>query len=128
MQRSLVSEIYGYAVCLLAIVVAFAALAGTIHGAFGIARPAPGPTFFVQHRGPFGQMPAPPPKADVPFPDAMDAGPPPQLRGMRERVVAGARFDGAAHLTTSLIVLLAAGGLFFWHWRWLHEPARAAAS
>lgn len=127
MQRSVPSQIYGYVVCLLAIVVALASLAGLVNSAFRAGHPGMGTRIMIRRAGAdrFGGPNWMPSRAGGPQ-AGMPA--PPQ---MREAFAAGARSSAIGGMVTHLILLLAAAGLFFWHWRWLHgseSPREAPAS
>lgn len=122
MERPLVSQIYAYLVCLLAIVVGLASLAGVISNAFRTAHPTMRPAMLMRHMGPGpfeGGM-----RGTMRFPQDQPPSPVgtpgPMMQQMHERFIADARYDAVRRLVTDLILLIAAVALFNWHWRWLH--------
>ncbi|MGZ3531961.1 MAG: hypothetical protein ACXWNK_08650 [Vulcanimicrobiaceae bacterium] len=126
MERPLVSQIYAYIVCLLAIVVALGSLAGFVNNAFRVAHPTMLPGMMVRHAGfgPFGHgmRTMPPPEAGAP--NAGGATGP--MMQIHQRFIADARYDAVRALVTHLVLLIAAVALFLWHWRWLHGRAATA--
>ena len=128
MPRPLVSQIYAYLICVIAILVALASLAGFVKSAFRVAHPtfAGGPLITERHFG-FGgrygrgmrapELPPLPPPGAPGVRTFRVAGPPVELQ---QRFIADARYAAVGKLVTNLVLLLAAIALFLWHWRWLH--------
>ena len=129
-----IAQVYGYAVCLVAIVVALINIASIVNSAFDRANPLEsGPTFgpsltsFEAYKATYRQVPATTGTAA-----AADTLPEPALRARYDALasdrVASVRYRTAREMTTSGILLLLACGLFFFHWRWarrLHAEAGA---
>jgi hypothetical protein len=124
-----VPHLYGYSVCLVAVITGLFCTASVIRGLFNLSNPLRGDmerfsvsaslTSFEAYRATYqrelmfrGNRDA---KPDT-LPDA-------ELRARYEALkadrIAGARFEAARSITTSAILLLLAVGLFGWHWRWL---------
>jgi hypothetical protein len=115
MQRSVVGSIYGYLVCLLAIVIFVHSSAGIVNSVFGMASPASGFGAPVGARGGPGNIffrTLPPPNINVRE----------NSRITVRTVFAGeGRLQAARMLIVSLVLLGIAILLFRWHWRWLHS-------
>ncbi|MGR4064974.1 MAG: hypothetical protein ACLQPV_05955 [Vulcanimicrobiaceae bacterium] len=140
MQRSVVGNIYGYIVCLLAIVIAIHSAVGIVNGVFGIASPETfhqrGPmmgmrgwgdarsgqksvnsSFFIRgNRGGIAQ-------GTLPMPGIGSM--PGNFGDRRASMVARARLQAIRGLVVSLVLLAVAAALFRWHWRWLQNPQPA---
>ena len=124
MQRSVVGSIYGYLVCLLAIVIFVHSSAGIVSSIFGMASPASGfgapmgARVFPGERGPgnifFRTLP--PPNVNVPEPSRIT---------VRTAFAGEGRLQAARMLVVSLVLLGIAILLFRWHWRWLHSTQPA---
>lgn len=131
------SSRFGYAVCLIAVVVFLAGSAGFVGSAFRIVHPIPLHQIVMRHFvGPFGHlhmgrgehggpMPGAMPNASAPATRALVGMPALRRRQMRARFEADARYGALAHLTTWLVLLIVAGVLFARHWRWLN-PQRSS--
>ncbi len=137
MQRiPIIANIYGYAVCLIAVVVFFAGTAAFIGSAFGAVHPTPFHPFLTRNirieRGPLpnmmwreqsGPMHAGAMHAGSMQPGAMQAGMMPQAAvspaAHRASMLANARFGAIRRMTIALAMLIVAGILFARHWRWL---------
>lgn len=129
MQRSsIIGDIYGYLVCLLAIVIFVHAAAGFINSAFG---GSPGMGFhrtmlMTMRGGPGGPMWRGQMRGTMPRwnmnPDVTISPPPgaPQVQ-VAARIHRGPDVRG---LVVNAVLLLIAVLLFGWHWRWLRtRPA-----
>ena len=128
-----VAQLYGYAVCLIAIVVFIASMTSLVENAFTLANPLqsresdfgmePSVTSFESYRSTYDrerQMREPLTAAAV-----RDTVPEQVLRqryeALRADRVARTRFQAQRSLTTSALSLLIAVGLFGVHWRWLRS-------
>lgn len=126
MQRvPVIANIYGYAVCLIAVVVFFIATAGFIGGVFNVIHPTPGRMFAMQHmrfgtagRSATGMMWKGQSPANA-MPRAMRTLPAPS------HLVANSRYAALRRLVISLAMLILAGVLFVRHWRWLEATSVA---
>lgn len=124
MQRSLVGSVYGYLVCLLAILIFVHSSAGIVNSIFGMASPASafsapmGPRVFSGERGPgnifFRTLP--PPNANMPSNSRIT---------VRTAFAGEGRLQAARRFAVSLVLLGIAILLFGWHWRWLHDTQPA---
>ena len=124
MQRSVVGSIYGYLVCLLAIVIFVHSSAGIVNSVFGMASQASGfgapmnARVFRGERGPgnifFRALP--PPNVNMPENPRII---------VHTAFAGGGRLQAARIFAVSLVLLAISILLFGWHWRWLHrtEPA-----
>ena len=134
MQRiPIIANIYGYAVCLIAVIVFFAGTAAFIGGAFGAVHPTPFHPFMTRNirieRGPLPGNMMWRGHAGAMHAGAMHAGAI-QHPGMmpqaaipstahRASMLANARFAAIRRMTIALAMLVLAGILFARHWRWL---------
>ena len=129
MQRiPIIANIYGYAVCLIAVIVFFAGTAAFIGGAFGAVHPTPFHPFMTRNirieRGPLpgnmmwrghaGAMHA----GAIQHPGMMPQAAIPST-AHRASMLANARFAAIRRMTIALAMLVLAGILFARHWRWL---------
>ncbi len=138
MQRiPIIANIYGYAVCLIAVIVFFAGTAAFIGGAFGAVHPTPFHPFMTRNirieRGPLpgnmmwraqaGAMHAGAMHTDAVHTGAMHTGMMPQAAvspaAHRASMLANARYAAIRRMTIALAMLILAGVLFARHWRWL---------
>ena len=133
MQRpSLIGEIFGYLLCLLAVVIFFISVAGIVNSAFRIVNPTAGPrvmgarmigapghrggNFFFRTRGGDkgpGPMAAPP----APFPRPPGA---PDVATMRANFTADARYDAARRLVLAIVMLILSILVFRRAFAWLN--------
>lgn len=137
MQRtSVIGEIFGYLVCLLAVVIFFISVAGIVNNAFRVANPTAGPrvigarmmggpgrrggNFFFRARGgqERGPMAAPP----QPFPPSLGA---PDVTAMRANFVGDARFEAVRRLVLALVMLALSIFVFRRAFAWLN-PKQAS--
>jgi hypothetical protein len=119
-RASVIGEIFGYLVCLLAVVIFFMSVAGIVNNAFRVVNPTAGPrvfgarmiggpgrrggpgNFFFRTRGGeqrSGPMAAPP----APFPLPSGA---PDIVAMRANITADARFDAVRRLVLAIVMLI----------------------
>lgn len=123
-----IQQIYGYAVCLIAIVVALIAVTQLMNAAFDLSRPAqfgrygyePGTATFEQYRLDHRVQPADPntgqPATVIPDSTLRRA-----FDEDRAARVAYAHWDATKSLVTQAILLIIAIALFVMHWRWLRR-------
>ena len=144
MQRNpVIANIYGYAVCLIAVLVFFIGTATFIAGAFDVVHPmafhpliarnirlerGAGPSDMMWRERIGMQRGAMGPGAMGP--GAMHPGAMPPATGLRARplaahgalpatMLANARYAAVRRMTIALAMLVLAGVLFARHWRWL---------
>lgn len=125
-RPTLIQQIYGYAVCLITIVVALIAVTQLVNAAFDLSRPAqfgrygyePGAATFEQYRVEHGTQPADPRTGQpaVTIPDSTLRRAFDEDRAAR---VAYAHWDATKSLVTHSLLLIVAVVLFVMHWRWL---------
>jgi hypothetical protein len=141
---SRIAQIYGYAVCLIAVITFIISAKGIVDAGFNLSDPLraeggygrSGPlTSFEAYKREQRMRPQPtrmrpmttePTRVDAPA--AVDTVPPPtdaELRGMfddeRADMMANVRFRSMRTLVTSSLMILIALGLFVMHWRWLRR-------
>jgi hypothetical protein len=132
-RHSVIAEIFGYLVCLLAFVIFFMSVAGVVNSAFRIANPTAGPRVigaarimgprggpgnfffrsFGRHGGGPGKVEGPPP----PFPMPSGA---PDATTMRANFVADARFDAVRRLVLAIVMLVLSILVFRRAFEWLN--------
>lgn len=133
-----VPQLYGYSVCLVAIVVALVSLATIVNKSFTLANPLrsvggefgwmgnPSLTSFEAYRATYGvsryvmmgsreggQAPSTQEPTEVELRQRYEA--------LRADQIGRTRFDAARDLTGSAILLLVSAGLFVSHWRWVRR-------
>lgn len=125
MQRSIIGSIYGYLVCLLAIVIVVHSAAGFVSGIFGMASPGAG---FGPHAPMMGTGVMRAERAPDYFffrtPPEFD----PNMRGkidIRAGMAGAERVQAARVFVVSLVLGVFAVFLFLFHWRWLENPRPA---
>ncbi len=142
MQRvPIIANIYGYAVCLIAVLVFFVGTAVFIGGAFHAVHPTPFHPFVsrnirIERGGAPGDMmwrergmhPG------IMHPGAMHPGsmsptglqPRPLVSNgaLHATMLANARYAAIRRMTIALAMLVLAGMLFRWHWRWLQAESK----
>jgi hypothetical protein len=128
MQRTVVAEIFGYLVCLLAVVIFFAGAAGIVSSAFRIAHPTPRPPAMMQHfvagrsegfpGGPMIRAPQPsnvlpaPPGVNAPFVTA--------------RLIADERYDATRRFVVAVVMLILSVAVFNRAFGWLNPKPGSA--
>jgi hypothetical protein len=131
-RHSVIGEIFGYLVCLLAIVIFFMSVAGVVNSAFRIANPTAGPqvfgarmiggpghrggNFFFRTRGGRG---GPGPMAGPPQPFPLPSGAP-DVATMRANFVGDARFDATRRLVLAIVMLFLSILVFRRAFEWLN--------
>jgi hypothetical protein len=141
-RTSVIGEIFGYLVCLLAVVIFFMSIAGIVNGVFRVANPTAGPRVFIARSigGPMmrgfprggnffyrtrgggggqrgGQVMGPPPMA-------LPSGAP-DVTTMRASAIGNARIDGARRLVLAIVMLIVSILVFRRAFDWLN-PKQAA--
>ncbi|HEX6059961.1 MAG TPA: hypothetical protein VFZ11_13200 [Gemmatimonadaceae bacterium] len=142
-----VQQLYGYAVCLIAVVVGLISVNSLVNQAFLLSNPLAASSRYGWGEGPLTSYEAysvgrsrnrPMPTAPEAAGGAAQAEAPSEaeLRAefetLRADAMARARFEASRELTQSIVMLLLAVALFWWHWRWVRgagsraDAARAA--
>jgi hypothetical protein len=117
-RSSLVAEIFGYLVCLLAVAVFFISVAGIVNNAFRVVHPTAGPRMIGAHMlaghgwGHPGPMAAP--RDSLPAPPSTD------VSAMRARFEGAARYDAARRLVLAIVMLIVAVVVFRRTFDWLN--------
>ena len=131
MERSeRVPQLYGYSVCLIAIVVGLISIGTIVNKAFVLADPlrsrsefgwggSGNLSSFEAYRATYERRNVPAKDGKTELEQLTDD----QLRArydaLRADALARARFDAAQELTGSSLLLVVSVGLFVWHWRWV---------
>jgi hypothetical protein len=135
MERSdRVAQLYGYSVCLIAVVVALISVSTLIDNAFKLSNPLAEHNGYPYYGGAASlqSFEAYKATADQPSPDGTpktarprlsDAALRAQYEALRADRLASVQFDATRSLTGALVMLLIAAGLFAFHWRWLRQRA-----
>lgn len=132
----LFAQIYGYAVCLTAVIVGLISINGATEAAFDLGNPTHThnqwgtdvpPTFeefLAQERGQIDNTNTPP-EASKDSTRAVSPLSDDQLKRIyesrRDDLVAVRRFQATKSLAASLLLLVVSVALFSWHWRWLRR-------
>ena len=125
MQRtSIIAGIFGYAVCLLAVVIFFASAAGVVNNAFRVAHPTAAHHMIAgRHmQGRFGMH-----RPMLSESAAATQTPSSNRVLARARFVADARFDAVRRLVVALVMLLLSIAVFRRTFGWLN-PAQAVTT
>lgn len=126
-RSTLIQQIYGYAVCLITIIVALIAVTQLINAAFDLSRPAqfgrygyePGAATFEQYKVEHGTQPNPKTgQAPTVVPDSTLRRAFDEDRAAR---VAYAHWEATKSIATNSLLLVIAIALFVMHWRWLRR-------
>jgi len=134
-RTSRIQQLYGYTVCLVAVVVFLMSIAALIDGLYDLTNPLQssrfgGPASLTSFEAYKATRDADKPRmmsgVDGPTKAGRDSTPEMSDAELRAEYVAlradrieKARFEGAKTLTRSILLLLISGALFFIHWRWL---------
>jgi hypothetical protein len=131
-----VPQLYGYTVCLVAVIVMLSTLGTIVDRTFALTDPLadtgreftgwePSVTSFEAYRATLDRAERFNPGAEA---RPREVVPEPELRrryeGLRADRLARARFSARRELTSSAIMLLVAAALFWLHWRWVRSPER----
>lgn len=127
MQRlSPIAEIFGYLVCLIAIVVFFISVAGIVNGAFRVVNPSAGPRVIAArmlsgHGWERARSMAAPPDVMPPPPN------PAAATAIRARFEGDARFDAARKLVLSIVMLIVSVLAFRRAFEWINPRQGSTA-
>lgn len=139
MERSdRVPQLYGYSVCLVAIIVMLANVHSLVNRAFILSNPVASSgafgwggvvlTSFEAYKATMDRaqyvMP-PQPAANTSAPKPTESELRARYEALRADHVARATLEARRDITSGLLLLLISGGLFVWHWRWLRRPGAA---
>ena len=142
-----VPQLYGYAVCLIGIVVMLVTVGSIVDKVFTLADPLTSTgrygwvggaslTSFESYKATYERVMPPVPMVEgrpAERPRPTDAELRAQYQALRADQIARARHDARRELTGSALMFLLAAALFWWHWRWVRGAevralaARAAA-
>ena len=116
MQRpSIAGDIFGYLVCLLATVIFFVSVAAIVNNTFGVIHPTAQHHMFARHAGPrFGGQP---------WAAQSEAGAGSQAfdrTTVRDRFIAGARYNAVRRLVVALVMLILSIAVFRRTFVWLN--------
>jgi len=137
MERSdRVPQLYGYTVCLIALVVMLVNVSSIVNQAFALSDPLAGDrygwggavlTSFETYKATVGRMDAmaPPTSAASSAPKPTDAELRAQFEALRADRITRARLDARREMTQSILMLIIAAALFAWHWRWVRRERTA---
>lgn len=123
-----VAQVYGYSVCLVAIIVALINLGRIVDMSFTLADPLTGSSQARWCGGPTvtsieayrATLPPPPQVARGQTPTALsEEESRVRYEALRADHIARVRFDARRELTESILLILAAAALFWWHLRWV---------
>ncbi len=142
-RSSVVASIYGYLVCLIAVLLFVGNSAGFINNAFRIASPGlsemHGPHMFVRSFGPRGGFgPGLPPEpgievGQVPVPAGVSPSPGPsgkpetqRLDIVRSEILGEGRLNAVRGLVVNIVLLIISVLLFRAHWTWLGSASKTS--
>lgn len=137
MERSdRVPQLYGYTVCLIAIVVILVNVSSIVNQSFALSDPLAGDrygwggavlTSFETYKATVGRMDAmaPSTSAASSAPKPTDAELRAQFEALRADRITRARLDARREMTQSILMLVIAAALFAWHWRWVRRERAA---
>ena len=137
-----VAQLYGYTVCLIAVIMAITSILGIVEAAFNRAAPQiaetgewgwqePSVSSFEAYRATYDRAQQFRSSPDAPKPDTV---PEAELRrryeAFRADRIERVRFKARRSLVTNTLTLLLAAGLFAWHWRWVRRrvPVESGAA
>lgn len=134
MERSdRVPQLYGYSVCLIAIVVMLVNFSSIVNRSFTLGDPLAGNGMYGWGGAvltSFEAYKATVNRADGPFaataaasntPKPTDAELRAQYDALRADQIARGRLEARRDMTNSILMLLVAAALFVWHWRWVRR-------
>ena len=131
-----IAQVYGYAVCLVAIITILISLTQIVNAGFNLSSPlraegygrgGPLTSYSAYKREQLQRVTAPErPRAGVAGSDSVNAVPTDaEIRQMFEderlEQIGNVRFRAMRTLVTSTLLIIIASGLFFMHWRWLRR-------
>jgi hypothetical protein len=138
MERSdRVPQLYGYSVCLIAIVVMLVNVSSIVNTTFTLSDPLASNaafgwggailTSFEAYKATMDRAPMvmPSTSAEVTAPKLTDAELRARYEALRADHMARTRLDARRDITESILMLLIAAALFAWHWRWVRRSVHA---
>ena len=140
MERSdRVPQLYGYSVCLIAIVVMLVNVSSLVNQSFTLSNPLAADrygwggavlTSFEAYKATMNRMdgPAVATAAASNAPKPTDAELRAQFEALRADQIVRARLEARRDMTNSVLMLVLAAALFAWHWRWVRRERAAAAA
>lgn len=126
-----IAQLYGYTVCLIAIVVIIVGVNAFVGSAFEYANPLAAGTWFGYRGQDLNSFEAYKATYTVTLPGEKtpaklsDSALQQQYDALRNERIQNVRFDAVKSMTTSAILILIALVLFVSHWRWLRARARS---
>ncbi len=139
-RENRVAQIYGYAVCLVAVITALLSVPSIVQNIFTLVAPLASDRGFgrsmtsfeaykaTYERGPSEAPAAPSVAAAEPRPVPPDSVLRREYEARRAERLTNVRFEASRSLTGSGLLLGLAVGLFAGHWRWLRRLERAGGS
>lgn len=140
MERSdRVPQLYGYSVCLIAIVVMLVNVSSLVNQSFTLSNPLAADRFgwggavltsYETYKATMSRMESPFPAtaAASNAPKPTDAELRAQYEALRADQIVRARLEARREMTNSILMLALAAALFAWHWRWVRRERIAAVS
>lgn len=128
-----VPQLYGYTVCLVAVITFLISVTGAVNAVFTLKNPLQGEGYFEQSFSSFeawqaagsDRRPFVVPGQAVPVDTTSIETRRTQFNALREERIAAGKFRGQKALTSSGILLFAAVALFSTHWNWLRRRSVA---
>ncbi|MDP9177923.1 MAG: hypothetical protein M3O61_09610 [Gemmatimonadota bacterium] len=135
-----IAQIYGYAVCLVAIIAVLISVTQIVNAAFNLVSPlraegygrgGPLTSYTAYKREQLQRVNAPDrTRAGVTAGDSVAVPTDAEIRQMFEderlEQIGNVRFRAMRTLVTSTLLIIIASGLFFMHWRWLRREDQTA--
>lgn len=132
MERSdRVPQLYGYTVCLIAIVVMLVNVSSIVNRSFTLANPLASSSQFGWSGVAYSSFDAykatvmfsagPPTAGAATAPKPSDAELRTQFEALRADQIVRNRLDARRELTESILMFLLSAALFAWHWRWVRR-------
>ncbi len=124
-----IKQIYGYLVCLVAVVTVLVSARGLVEAGMDLSNPMyaqsrfgpPVTTSFEAYLATYRERPSPPgADADTASVETLRA----RWEALREDQVRSVRYDATRSLATSGLLILLSALLFGFHWRWLQRQER----
>lgn len=135
-----IAQVYGYAVCLVAIIAVLISVTQIVNAAFNLASPlraegygrgGPLTSYTAYKREQLQRVNAPErARAGIAVRDSVAVPTDAEIRQMfedeRMEQIGNVRFRAMRTLVTSTLLIIIASGLFFMHWRWLRREDQTA--
>ena len=130
-----VAQLYGYSVCLIAIVVALTSIGSLIDDVFRYANPLQSQTYVYGGFRDLSSFESFKATYDLPTPGEQTR--PPRLSetdlhqqydALRSDQVASVRYSAVQSMSSSAVLLIVAVLLFVFHWRWLKNRAKQSTA